>query len=305
MNNPAMPTMDELGSIYGAWNPRANIEAMANLGLADQFKQQLLQGNAQDLQAGQLRNAQAAEMNPLLLQAQGLSNTGANLGNQEKQNAVDLSSLELSNKRTLNDDKLNAERAKLRQQFSDAELAQIGNDVWKAHVENIKSGDPTKIDETAKLLDLLGGPSQAADRSLKRNLTEGVWINSQILAGIGARSRESVAETRKPTAKTWQEQFNKYPTSTKKDVAAGALATGKNPYTGEDLSEEEIKVFKAVYDSAVATLDAANAARGQAQGITPQMTEKGIQLGNKSIPSAGGKKDQISDEELIKRYLKE
>jgi len=70
------------------------------------------------------------------------------------------------------------------------------------------------------------------------------------------------------------------------------------------LTEEELAAFKASYDSAVGTLDAGNAARGQAQGITAGVDSSGnVNLKNKNIPSSGNSAGKLSDDDLINKYL--
>jgi hypothetical protein len=305
MNSANLPTQADLSSLYGSWNPMAVYKGLQNQDLAGQFRDQAFADNESTVRADQMKNDQAALVNPLLVQKQQSDNIYQDLINAGKTNTNTSEAIDLGNKQSLNGDKLAAERAKLKTLFSDEQLSQMSNDIWKAHVENIKSGDPTKIQETGSLLDLLGGPSKAADRSQTRNLKEGDWLNSQILANIGAQSREGVAAMRgagKAPA-SWQSQFNKLPTSSKKDTAAAAIATGRNPYTGEELSEDELAGFQATYDSAVKTLDAGNLARGQGQGIIAGVDTSGkINLNNKRIPSSGGA-SKLSDDDLINKYL--
>ena len=306
MNSANLPTQGDLESLYGAWNPMATYQGLQNQDLASQFRDQAYADNASTVRAGQMKNDQAALMNPLLLEKQQSDNTYQDLLNAGKTTSNTSEALDLGNKQSLNPDKLAAERAKLRTMFNDEQINQMSDDIWKAHVENIKSGDPVKIQETGSLLDLLGGASKAADRVQTRNLKEGDWINSQILANINADSRVNAAGMRGAgkTPASWQSQFNKLPTSSKKDTAAAAIATGRNPYTGDELTEDELAAFKASYDSAVATLDAGNAARGQAQGVTAGVDEnKKIVIKNKGIPSSGNTASKLSDDDLINKYL--
>jgi hypothetical protein len=297
MNSANLPTQADLSSLYGSWNPMAVYKGLQNQDLASQFRDQAFADNESTVRAGQMKNDQAALINPLLVQKQQSDNIYQDLLNAGKTNTNASEALDLSNKQTLNPDKLAAERAKLKTMFSDEQINQMSNDIWKAHTENIKSGDPTKIAETGQLLDLLGGASKAADRSLTRNLKEGDWINSQILANIAASSRVEAAGSRSTgkTPASWQSQYNKLPPATKKDVAASALATGRNPYTGEELDEDGVTQFQASYDSAVKTLDANNLARGQGQGATAGVDSSGkIIIKNKQVPSTDGKPKELT-----------
>jgi len=300
MNQANLPSQQDLNSLYGSWNPMSYMQGMQNQGLAEQFREQAFNANDIANQTAIQNYDKNQELNPLLIAQQGLVNTGRDLTNQD-------AALDVGKKSSLFNDTLEQERAKLKEQFSASELMQMSDEIWKDHLDNLKSGDPAKIEETGKLLDLLGGSNKAADRVQKRNLQEGDWLNSQILARIGADSRVASAGTRGgATPPSWQTQYNKLPPATKKDVAASAIATGRNPYTGEELDEDEITQFKASYESAVKTLDANNLARGQGQGITAGVApDKTITIENKTLPSVSGKPvSKMTDDELINQYLK-
>ena len=297
MNSANLPTQADLSSLYGSWNPMAVYKGLQNQDLASQFRDQAFADNANTVQAGTLRNEQSAAMNPLLVEKQQSDNIYQTLMNSGKQNTNASEALDFSNKQSLNEDKVSAERAKLQSMFSAEQISKMSDDIWKAHVDNIKSGDPTKIQETGQLLDLLGGASKAADRAQTRNLKEGDWLNSQILANIGANSRTEAAGMRS-TGKapaSWQSQFNKLNPAVQKNVSEGALDSGVNPYTFEPLDDTQIAYFKAVRSSAIKTIDAANAARGQGQGATAQVDEKGnVKIVNKKVPSSAGDSDDNS-----------
>lgn len=292
MNSANLSTQAGLNSLYGDWNPMAYLQGQRMLDLGDQFRQQAYQNNEQTIQADQLKNEQSAKMNPLLLDQQGLVNQGQDLINRGKGISNASSGLDLSNKISLNDDQLAADRAKLKTMYSDEQLYQMSNNVLKAHMENIKSGDKAKIAETAELFDFLSGAvgGKVADRVQNRNLKEGDWINSQIVAGIGAQGRVDAAGSRSSgkAPATWREQFAKIKTPEQKNLAAAAALTGRNPITGEQLTEEEKAFFETVLTSAVGTIDAGNAAR-VGQGVTTNVTpDKKVELKNKEVKSSAG-----------------
>lgn len=292
MNSANLSTQADLNSLYGNWNPMAYLQGQRMLDLGDQFRQQAYQNNEQTIQADQLKNEQSAKMNPLLLDQQGLINQGQDLINRGKGISNASSGLDLSNKISLNDDQMAADRAKLKTMYSDEQLNQISNNVLKSHMENIKSGNTAKIQETGELLDFLTGAvgGKVADRVQKRNLQEGDWLNSQIIANINANSRVDAAGMRSSgkAPATWREQFAKIKTPEQKNLAAAAALTGRNPITGEQLTEEEKAFFETVLTSAVGTIDANNAAR-VGQGVTTNVTpDKKVELKNKEVQSSAG-----------------
>lgn len=192
MNSANLSSQADLNSLYGNWNPMAYLQGQRMLDLGDQFRQQAYQNNEQTIQADQLKNDQSAQMNPLLLAHQGLVNQGQDLGNQGKGISNANAGLDLSNKVSLNEDQMAADRAKLKTMYSDEQLNQISNNVLQAHMKNIQSGDVTKIQETGQLLDFLTGAtgSKVADRVQQRNLKEGDWLNSQRNTDADIASRE-------------------------------------------------------------------------------------------------------------------
>ena len=166
MEQANLPTQQELSSLYGSWNPAGYMQGMQNQQLADQFRQQgLVSNDIANQTAAQTFNKNET-MNPLLALHQQLTNTGQDLTNQKDQLGVDKT-------KALYDDNLAAERAKLKTMYSDEEMNQISNTLWKQHLANVKSGDPTKIAETGNLLDLFtGSAGKVADRVQNRNLNE-------------------------------------------------------------------------------------------------------------------------------------
>ena len=304
MNSANLPTQADLSSLYGSWNPMAVYKGLQNQDLASQFRDQAFADNANTVQAGTLRNEQSAAMNPLLVEKQQSDNIYQTLMNSGKQNTNASEALDFSNKQSLNEDKVSAERAKLQSMFSAEQISKMSDDIWKAHVENIKSGDPAKIQETSALIDLLGGPAKAADRVQTRNLKEGDWLNSQILANINAGARVEAAGSRSAgkAPATWREQFAKIKTPEQKNLAAAAALTGRNPITGNELTDDEKAFFETVLTSAVGTIDAGNAAR-VGQGVTTNVTpDKKIEIKNKEVQSSAGKPKELTYDPVTGKF---
>lgn len=179
------------------------MRGMQNQDLADQFRDQSFKGNQLGLQSKMMENQQSELMNPLLVDQQRLVNTGKGLNNtnQDLQNQ-DLT-LNVGKKSALQSDSIEAERAALRTKLGDEKFNQLSLEILKDHMENIKSGDVVKIDQTGKLLDFLGGgpAGKAADRSQQRNLKELDVLSRQMEGNANRESAERIAEIRRPVPK--------------------------------------------------------------------------------------------------------
>jgi hypothetical protein len=190
MNPANIPQQSELNSLYGSWNPMAYMEGIKNQGLADQFRDQSYAANNMDMEGKMLANQQAEQINPLMVLDQQLKNQGAATKNAS-------SDLDFSNKQTLNPDSLKAEQAALRTKYNNQQLEQMSTQILQAHLENIKSGDPTKIAETGSLLDFVtGAAGAAAERSQKRSLSELDVMSRENLARINGQNNKEAAQIR-------------------------------------------------------------------------------------------------------------
>lgn len=195
MDSANLPSQTDLNSLYGAWNPMAYIQGQQNQDLAAQFRDQAYKANQNTVTEGALKNDQASQMNPLLLAQQGLTNTGLDLTNQGTGIKNASSGIDLAQKSALAPDDLAAKREDLHNQLGDAQYTALTNQILKSHLANLQSGDPTKIAQTAPMLDFLAGPvgskvSQAVrDRQLgNERIQAGITE-----AGIGANATTNAA----------------------------------------------------------------------------------------------------------------
>lgn len=185
MIEPTTPTIQELSGIYGDWNPMAYSRGMRSQDLADQFRQQAFDSNAVEMRKNQMANDQAEQMNPLLIAQQQLTNSGLDTKNKSE-------ALSYSNKVSLNDDQLKADRAALQEKYSASELAQIGDNVMRKHLENIQSGDLVGARKTQRLLEVLGTPAQVADRLERRAIADNNNATSIKTTGMHTASQERI-----------------------------------------------------------------------------------------------------------------
>ena len=275
MNAANLPTQADLNSLYGAWNPGAYMRGFENQGLADQFREQSFLGNNQTLESDQQKIDQAKLMNPLLIESQRLGNEGTTLTNQGKIMTNQSSGLDLASKQDTHGERQQLLHKQLAREMSDEDLTAEGNRILKMYQKAKLDGNEADTIKYGNVLDTLVGAvaSKASDRVQKRNLTEGGWINDQILADKRNAALLGAAEIRKPvgkTGKTWQEQFNNASPDKRLGIAYMAVETGRNPYTGDDLSDEEKAAFEKAYAAAVSTVNAGNQARAAgAQGVAP------------------------------------
>lgn len=79
-----MYTPDQLGSIYGDWNPEAYMQGRHQVGLSNQFQDQSLEQQRQKTRSDTLANQFTEQNNPLKLQKQALDNEGLGYDNVGK-----------------------------------------------------------------------------------------------------------------------------------------------------------------------------------------------------------------------------
>lgn len=205
MDSANLPSQTDLNSLYGAWNPMSYMQGQQNQDLAAQFRDQAYKSNQNEITQGALKNEQSTFMNPLLVNQQQLTNTGLDLGNQGTGIKNASAGIDLGQKQALAPQDLEAKREALKVQLGDAQYNNLSNTILQSHLNNIKSGDPTKIAETAPMLEFLygnvgnkvGDRIQARDLAELQRMTQQNVANTQAgsavnVAGINAGSREAV-----------------------------------------------------------------------------------------------------------------
>jgi len=128
----------DLASMYGEGSFEANLAARRNEDLASQFRQQALEQQQNATRKGSLENDQSQSMNPLLLEHQGLINTGRGYENTGKniKNTSDQLNLEVQQANQPN--VLSAQARKAALDATDDEMKAFDAEIGK----NMRSRDP-------------------------------------------------------------------------------------------------------------------------------------------------------------------
>ena len=295
MDTGNLPTQADLNSLMGSWNPMAYMQGFQNQDLANQFRQQAYQGNANTLQEQDMRNQHNMVLNPLLEQQQRDVNSG-------KQTSNVSSAIDLAHKQATDPETLALEREKLKTQLGDEKYYQLSQHILEQHMENVKSGDPAKIAETSPLLDLIGGKSGtlANKQQLVRGEKELKSITDLAKARIAAEAvaNRPIGGTGKTPADPYV-AWNKLPSSARAESIQRGLAQGVHPVTHEALTDTDRAALKAELDQAVRNIDQQAANRGQTQGPTFEVQPSGqFKPVNKHVPSVSGEKEQLSVKEM-------
>lgn len=301
MDSANLPSQTDLNSLYGAWNPMAYMEGQKNQDLAAQFRNQAFDANNNTVTKGILENDQSAQMNPLLLTQQDLTNTGLGLSNTGKGISNKSAQLDLNSKTDAYDDTQKLLHSKLAREMSDEDITKEGNTYLKAYREATLNNRPEEADKYRQVLDTLVGAvaSKAGDRVQGTSIEQAKGLFAENVARIHAKGMVDAAGLRgsKPGADPYT-FFNKLPPATRLGVAQSALAAGVHPVTHEELTANDRTQLEALIAQDTKTLDSQNAARGNAQGATAQVNPetKKIELVNKQVPSVGGtKQPTVSD----------
>ena len=146
------------------------------------------------------------------------------------------------------------------------------------------SGDPTRI-ERAKHGEQFLASVRAEQRKNAAEMDKQREISRAHIAGASIAANASITNNRdnidagkfdKRNTMTMAIKFASLPPATRIGNLRAALASGKDPVTGEPMSNESRAEYQAMMEQDAATLDAANNARGGNTGITL------------NVPPAGG-----------------
>ena len=283
-----IPQQQELNSLYGSWNPMAYIQGMENQGLQGMFNQQAQTLNDQAIRKGNLENDQSEQMNPLLLAHQSLLNEGKVLTNRGSDLSNQSAQIDLDKKSYLAGQDRETAMKELKLKYSDAQIAEMSNNVLQEHLNNVSSGNIAGMRKTGPLLEFLAGATagKVADRAQDRYRTDST--NQMHITTTGMNNRSAMErlqaeidagkyKKRDPASvAVWSQKFSAMNPATRLGVTWSALESGLHPFTGEQLTDEERKVFQAYHDQDQATVDAGNQSRaGGAQGVAPSVDKTG------------------------------
>lgn len=194
-----LPTLADLQATYGYGDPSVYTQAAANQGLAQQYAQQELQGQQQDVRSRELKNIFDVQQNPQLIEQRRLQNVGlgdANvLSGVTSRRAVANEPMQLSE-----DQKKFALTAT--QQDLDAAIQ---------HAQGqMRSGDPQQMQEAQKILDFTDAARAARAKAeaemsqaqMQRTSAEKIAAGHDAASRYGADVRASAAKGRQTGAKT-------------------------------------------------------------------------------------------------------
>lgn len=284
-----MPGYLDYGKML-SMNPVAYGQAMDQLKLAQLYQAEQQKQTEQKTIADIMANQQNEKMNPLRVENQTLVNQG--LGIRNSSDNLDL------------DYKKAGQQYRLDEQQRAAAL-KLSDDDMKAAEQHVNmlliSGDPAKQQMGLRMQQWL--PAIQAERRKHQMEMEKVQEQSRAHAAtaqINADTQKTLEQMRidagkykgKNAAVSWAIKFNSLPPATRIGNLRGALASGKDPVTGEPMTEEDRQMYQAILEQDQATLDAGNQARAAGgAGIIPQVTPQGsVNLQNRPPVSVNPKK---------------
>lgn len=194
-----LPTLADLQATYGYGDPSVYTQAAANQSLAQQYAQQELQGQQQDVRTKELKNIFDVQQNPQLIEQRRLQNVGlgdANvLSGVTSRRAVANEPMQLSE-----DQKKFALTAT--QQDLDAAIQ---------HAQGqMRSGDPRQMQEAQKILDFTDAARAARAKAeakmsqaqMQRTSAEKIAAGHDAASRYGTDVRSRVASSRQKADQT-------------------------------------------------------------------------------------------------------
>lgn len=209
LDSSNLPSQTDLNSLYGAWNPMSYMQGQQNQDIASQFRNQAFQANQNNVQEGAIKNDQATQMNPLLLDERSLLNQGQDLTNKGKGISNKVAQLGLERDQATQGDQIASAIADLKSKMTDSDFARLSTAHLMHHMQLLSdpNATPDDIAASAQLMDYLGGPtaSKVSAGVRERNLAElGVLSKAQqaaadresqqAIAGMQVEGRQNVAE---------------------------------------------------------------------------------------------------------------
>ena len=259
-----MPSVNDLQTMYGAWNPQAYLQAQDNAGLERQFReQQYAQEQEQAKQAG-LKTQFETQANPLRIQGMGLDNTHKGLTNTGLDQSNQSAGLKLEREKALQQLNLDADQRKALMGITADQLAQADQRIEQGR----RSLDPTEQAHAEKLYQLTGA-ARALQATQDRKMEETKYKELQDTGRATERNNTSLEVARinqeGQTARlgsrasaapvSWARSLDKL--SPDKQVAAleYTIKMGIDPDTGQPLSELSKEALEARYQRAVKLVD--------------------------------------------------
>lgn len=285
-----LPSLAELQSTYGAWNPDAYNQAKSNQDLAGMYQQQKLLQEGTNTQKGIQEYNQNEAMNPLLVEQQGLVNTGKNQANQT-------GALQLQRDYAIQGQRLQQDQVDAIQKMTDSDFKTI-----QQHGQQLLySSDPNEQAQGQKIIDASKEAyliKQEFER--KQQLEKMKTDSAERVANIHANATRDAASMRGSGSKQASlADLTKLSPDKSSAGASAILASGINPHTNEPLSDVEQLFLQTLATGAYNNFNAKNAATYGA-GIVPQVENGKVVIQNKTPPVVGSTPTQGQTKSGIK-----
>jgi hypothetical protein len=253
-------------------SPLAYNQAMAQMGLAQQFQAEKLKQTQMKSLADQMTNDQTSQMNPLLLEQRrglnqgiGLDNTGKGIKNEDD-------GLTLQRNKAMQTNNLNADQRKAAIALTDDNIRQAEQHI----TEGLMSGDPARQRQALQaqqwLPVIMAERRKAADEAAKNKATNDTHVQTAKIAAeaskYGADQRLAGASNKASSpADFWGTFYTKLKTARDKHAALVAEASKLGP--NDPQAQQMLQMAEAIRPQAQAEIDRAKpgAVDLNAQGI--------------------------------------
>jgi len=258
-----MPSVEDLQTMYGAWNPEAYLTAQSNAGLERQYRESEYAGQQERVRKATLDNLFQEQDDPERLRERQLSNRNKELTNTGLGYKNDSEALDLEHKQALHSLNLDADKRKALLQVTTDQLAEADQQVELMR----RSLDPAIQAKGEKLFKLTGAArALQAQRDAAMELEKykqgeeskrsaGNNATSIKVAEIGAKSRIDAAGKRGGTTNPIAVLSKLSPDKRLGPVKA-ILDSGIDPETDEPLTSAARAYYESMYAQDVRTQDA-------------------------------------------------
>lgn len=253
-------------------DPMAYGQSMDQLGLAKLFQAEKQKQAESKTLADMMANDQSREMNPLLVQQQRLNNIGKDTTNQD-------AGLTLERNKAMQTANLNADQRAAAMKITDDQLKSAQQKIELDYM----SGDPERIkraQQGEQFLSAVRAEKRKAADEMEKVKEQG--RNSLAVTNANVAGQRGIEQMRIDAGKydkkagiSWAVKFGSLPPATRVGNLQAALTAGKDPATGEPMDAETRAMYVSMLEQDMATLNAANNARGGNTGVTLSIPQGG------------------------------
>jgi len=288
--NTYLPSIQDLGTQFGTWNPMTYTQAVDNEGLAAQFRNQSYMQEQNQTQKGTLENQHDAAMNPLLQGQQRGVNQAKDIANSE-------ASLVLERNLATQPQAMKLAIQKAATALDDQDIKDMENHITKVLTNREGVYGQADVDKAMKMQQYL--PSIMAEkRKHAEKMAEvaakeaGDTYRTKLQTGSAERINQANIDAGRWTKKgsggggsivdnLWS---GKMKVAERLGAVKAILETGQHPDEDRELTSLERRSLQALYDQDAATTEGKLAM--QAQGITAKANATGgVSIVNKDKPS--------------------